>query len=370
MSGRYVARRVAVAIATLIAIIVFNFFLFRTLGDPAKDLIRGRLKPDVRAAIIHERGYDQSEFTQFRRYVDELAHGDLGDSTVSEKPVTDELASAIPNTLLLLGLATVLSMWIGTRLGILAAWRRGKPRDTLIGQISLAFYSMPDFWLGMLFIGFFAGSLAWLPGGLKATPGGGGGFDHIQDVATHMILPTVTLALGEIGQYVFISRAAVADVMDADHVLTARAIGLQPLTVRTAPHRAERAPADRHADRAQPRLHPGRGDHGRGAVLVAGHRPRHAQRDRGQGLSRCCRASTSLTSVLVIVCNLAADLLYGRLDPTGADRMSVASHDAAEVARRIHGEGSGVGARAQARARRRSRARAAGRSASCCWRCS
>ena len=69
----------------------------------------------------------------------------------------------------------MLSMWIGTRLGIIAAWRRGRPKDTLIGQVSLAFYSMPDFWLGMVFIGFFAGSLAWLPGGLKATPGGGGG---------------------------------------------------------------------------------------------------------------------------------------------------------------------------------------------------
>jgi peptide/nickel transport system permease protein len=314
VSGRYVARRVAVAVATLIAIIVFNFFLFRTLGDPAKDLIRGRLKPDVRAAIIHERGYDQGEFTQFRRYVEELARGDLGDSTVSEQPVTDELASAIPNTLLLLGLATVLSMWIGTRLGILAAWRRGKSRDTLIGQVSLAFYSMPDFWLGMVFIGLFAGSLAWLPGGLKATPGGGGGFDHIQDVATHMILPTVTLALGEIGQYVFISRAAVADVMDADHVLTARAIGLQPLTVR----RRHIVPSARLPIVTQIALNLGFILGGAITVEALFSWP-------GIGLATLNAIQAKdypmlqglylLTSVLVIVCNLAADLLYGRLDP-------------------------------------------------------
>jgi peptide/nickel transport system permease protein len=314
VSWRFVARRVAVALATLAAIIVFNFFLFRTLGDPAKDLIRGRLKPDVRAAIIHERGYDQSRFTQFRRYIDELAHGDLGDSTVSEKPVTHELASAIPNTLLLLGLSTLLSMWIGTRLGIIAAWRRGKPRDTLIGQISLAFYSMPDFWLGMLFIGFFAGSLAWLPGGLKATPGGGGGFDHIQDVATHMILPTVTLALGEIGQYVFISRAAVADVMDADHVLTARAIGLQPLTVR----RRHVVPSARLPIVTQIALNLGfiLG----GAITVEalfswpgiGLATLHAIEAKDYPM---LQGLYLVTTVLVIVCNLAADLLYGRLDP-------------------------------------------------------
>jgi ABC-type dipeptide/oligopeptide/nickel transport system permease component len=314
VSGRYVARRVAVAIATLFAIIVFNFFLFRTLGDPAKDLIRGRLKPDVRAAIIHERGYDQSQFTQFRRYIDELAHGDLGDSTQSEKPVTDELKTAIPNTLLLLGLATVLSMWIGTRLGILAAWRRGKPRDTWIGQVSLAFYSMPDFWLGMLFIGFFAGTLAWLPGGLKATPGGGGGWDHIQDVATHLILPTVTLALGEIGQYVFISRAAVADVMDADHVLTARAIGLQPLAVR----RRHIVPSARLPIVTQIALNLGFVLGGAITVEALFSWP-------GIGLATLTAIQAKdypmlqglylVTSVLVIVCNLAADLLYARLDP-------------------------------------------------------
>jgi peptide/nickel transport system permease protein len=314
VSGRYVARRVAVAIATLAAILVFNFFLFRTLGDPAKDLIRGRLKPDVRAAIIHERGYDQSDLTQFRKYLTELAHGDLGDSTVTEQPVTDSLKSAIPNTLLLLGLATVLSMWIGTRLGILAAWRRGKPRDTWIGQVSLAFYSMPDFWLGMIFIGLFAGSLAWLPGGLKATPGGGGGFDHIRDVATHMILPTVTLALGEIGQYVFISRAAVADVMDSDHVLTARAIGLRPLAVR----RRHIVPSARLPIVTQIALNLGFILGGAITVEALFSWP-------GIGLATINAIQAKdypmlqglylVTSVLVIVCNLAADLLYGRLDP-------------------------------------------------------
>ena len=70
------------------------------------------------------------------------------------------------------------------------------------------------------------------PGGLKSTPGGATSASNWRDVGTHLILPTLTLTLGEIGQYVFITRAAVADVMDADHVMTARAIGLRPLAVR------------------------------------------------------------------------------------------------------------------------------------------
>ena len=172
MSGRALARRILVAIMTLAAVVVFDFFLFRTLGDPAKDLIRGRLPDSVRQAIIHERGYDQSTPTQFWRYLKMLAHGDLGTSNTSDQPVRHELAIAIPNTLLLLGISTVLSVVIGTRLGIMAAWRRGKSRDTVIGQTSLALYSMPDFWIGMIFVSIFAGTLAWLPGGLKSTPGG------------------------------------------------------------------------------------------------------------------------------------------------------------------------------------------------------
>ena len=161
-------------------------------------------------------------------------------------------------------------MWLGTKLGIAAAWRRGRPRDTWIGQSSLALYSMPDFWIGMIFIGLFAGTLAWLPGGLKATPGDPTtGFSHWQDVGKHLILPTIVLTLGEIGQYVFITRASVTDVMDADHVLTARAIGLRPMSGAQAPHRTGRAPAHRHADRAQHRVRDRWRDHRRSAVLVA-----------------------------------------------------------------------------------------------------
>ena len=315
MSPRFVARRILVAIVTLVAVVVFNFFLFRVLGDPAKDLIRERLPVSVRQAIIHQRGYDQSTFTQFWRYLKMLAHGDLGTSNASSQPVRHELAVAIPNTLLLLGLSTVLSMIIGTRLGVIAAWRRGRSRDTLIGQISLAFYSMPDFWLGMLFVGLFAGSLAWLPGALKSTPGGAThGFEYWRDIGTHLILPTVTLTLGEIGQYVFITRAAVADVMSADHVVTARAIGLRPLAVR----RRHVVPTARLPIVTQLALNFGFVLGGAITVEALFSWP-------GVGLATLQAIQNKdfpmlqglflVTSAMVIIANLAADLLYSHLDP-------------------------------------------------------
>jgi peptide/nickel transport system permease protein len=315
VSRRVVARRIAVALATLAAVVVFNFFLFRTLGDPAKDLIRGRLPLSVREAIIHQRGYDQSTSTQFWRYLKELAHGNLGTSNASEQPVTDELGTAIPNTLLLLGLSTVLSMIIGTRLGVISAWRRGRARDTAIGQTSLALYSMPDFWLGMIFVGIFAGSLAWLPGGLKSTPGGAqSGFEYWRDVGTHLILPTITLTLGEIGQYVFITRAAVADVMDSDHVMTSRAIGLRPLAVR----KRHVVPSARLPIVTQIALNFGfvLG----GAITVearfswpgVGLATIQAIQDKDFPM---LQGIFLVTSAMVIIANLVADLLYSRLDP-------------------------------------------------------
>jgi peptide/nickel transport system permease protein len=315
VSGRAVARRVAVAFATLAGVVVFDFFLFRTLGDPAKDLIRGRLPVAVREAIIHQRGYDQSTLTQFWIYIKALAHGDLGTSNTSEQSVVDQLKIAIPNTLLLLGLATVLSMIIGTRLGVISAWFRGRTRDTVIGQTSLALYSMPDFWLGMIFVGVFASSLAWLPGGLKSTPGGAqSGFGYWRDVGTHLILPTLTLMLGELGQYVFITRAAVADVMSADHVMTARAIGLRPLAVR----RRHIVPSALLPIVTQIALNFGFVLGGAITVEALFSWP-------GVGLLTIQAIQNKdfpmlqgiflVTSAMVIFANLAADLLYARLDP-------------------------------------------------------
>ena len=206
-------------------------------------------------------------------------------------------------------------MIIGTRLGVIAAWRRGKARDTAISQTSLALYSMPDFWLGMIFVAVFAGSLAWLPGGLKSTPGGPtSGIEYWRDVATHLILPTLTLTLGEIGQYVFITRAAVADAMDADNVMTARAIGLRPLSVR----RRHVVPAARLPIVTQIALNFG--------FLLGGAITVEALFSwPGVGLATIQAIQNKdfpmlqgiflVTSAMVIIANLAADLLYSRLDP-------------------------------------------------------
>ena len=85
MSWRHAGARALVAFGTLVFVLIFNFFLFRAVGDPKKDLIRSRLSPAAREAVIRERGLDKDKLTQFRIYIEQTLQGDLGTSNNSRK---------------------------------------------------------------------------------------------------------------------------------------------------------------------------------------------------------------------------------------------------------------------------------------------
>jgi peptide/nickel transport system permease protein len=226
--ARHVAVKVAFALGTLFFVLTFNFFLFRVAGDPAKDLLRNpKITPQAREQLIKERGLDKDLFTQFRIYLGNTLTGELETSYATNRPVASELADAIPNTIILVGSATVLSALLGSWLGIVAASRRGKLLDTTVTQGSLVLYSMPEFWLGMTLIWLFAVVLGAFPTGLKTDPGQEfSGLGYVWNVTQHAALPVLTLALGLLGQYVVIMRSALSDVLNEDFVTTARAIGL------------------------------------------------------------------------------------------------------------------------------------------------
>src|SRR4029079_16758238 len=99
--------RIGVALVTLVFVLVFNFFLIRAAGDPIQDLARNpRIDEELQQQIIKDRGLDQSQLVQFRRYVGDTLTGDLGTSFTSQQPVLDELRAALPNTLIVIGIAT------------------------------------------------------------------------------------------------------------------------------------------------------------------------------------------------------------------------------------------------------------------------
>jgi peptide/nickel transport system permease protein len=225
---KHIALKVGVALGTLAFVLVFNFFLFRVAGDPKKDLLRNpKITPTARDELIKARGLDKGLVTQFRIYVRNTLTGELETSYASNQPVAKELAAALPNTLILVGTATILAALIGSWLGVVAAARRGGLLDTAITQGSLVLYSMPEFWLGMLLIWIFAVVIGAFPTGLKTDPGHHfSSAGYVWNVGQHAILPILTLTLGLLGQYVVIMRSALTDVLNEDFVTTARAIGL------------------------------------------------------------------------------------------------------------------------------------------------
>jgi peptide/nickel transport system permease protein len=230
---RYVLRKTLHALATVLFVLTFNFFLFRIMpGDPVALLVKSeRLTPSDVAELRAAYGLDEPILQQYLIYLRETLSGDLGMSLRSPQSVASMIADRIWPTVLLVGLGTLFATVFGVLVGIKGAWRRGSRFDTSTLYGSLVLYSMPEGWLGMLLLIVFAGTLGWFPaGGFES--GGQTGLARVVDVANHLFLPCLTLTLGYIGQYSIIMRSSLLEVMNEDFLTTARAKGVPDTLVR------------------------------------------------------------------------------------------------------------------------------------------
>ena len=156
-----------------------------------------------------------------------VAHGDLGTSYGRGQKVLDVILERLPNTLLLDVFALVVAMGGGIWLGALAARRPGSAGDAAVSLVSMLFYAMPQFWLGMMLVLVFSAWLAWLPPfGIETLGADYTGLRRVADVAQHMILPGMTLALYYLANYARLTRVAMIETSEQDFVKTARAKGL------------------------------------------------------------------------------------------------------------------------------------------------
>jgi peptide/nickel transport system permease protein len=231
---QYVIRKVVQAFVTLLAILIFNFFLFRVWspGDPVSFLTRGQgfnLSLEERAAVIKEYGLDKSTWGQFTEYMKDTFTGKLGVSSFyqGESVMAIFFRFLIP-TLLLVGISTMISMVVGIWMGIRSGWRRGSKFDRGSMFFSLILYSMPEFWLGMLLLMFFSSALGWFPvgGRVSTNVSSMGTLEYLTDVAEHLFLPVLTLALGYLGEFYLLMRSSLLDVLGEDYITTARAKGV------------------------------------------------------------------------------------------------------------------------------------------------
>jgi peptide/nickel transport system permease protein len=229
VNGRWLAGKLAAVALTLAFVLVFNFFLFRVMGDPTTQLARlPRATPEEIAKLRAAYGLDKPITGQFVDYVRDTARLDLGISQRTRQPVWDEISSALPWTLLLVGTGTLLATLLGSWLGVIAATRRGTRSDDGLLGFSLFTYAAPEYWIGIILILVFAVALPILPAGQQMTPGKdfSGFLPQALDVARHLVLPATAMTLMLLGQYFLIMRSSMIDVLTEDFITVKRATGL------------------------------------------------------------------------------------------------------------------------------------------------
>ncbi|MBI4542224.1 MAG: ABC transporter permease [Gemmatimonadetes bacterium] len=232
----FLARRLALAALTVLAVVTITFALVHLApGEPMLGNAE-RMRADS-ATIARQRarfGLDRPIATQFAFYLANLARGELGESFVRHRPVALVLGEALPNTLLLGAVALAASFLLGVAIGSVQAARRGTWVDGVLSIGSLACYSTPSFWLGLVLLLVFGQQLGWLPvAGMTdpAAPEHVGPLGRALDVLRHLLLPAATLALVNAGAIARFERGALVDALGAEFVRTARAKGLSPAAV-------------------------------------------------------------------------------------------------------------------------------------------
>ncbi|MFN2420970.1 MAG: ABC transporter permease [Gemmatimonadota bacterium] len=314
----YLGKRLLLAVPILIGASTIIFFLMHAApGDPTSlYLANPNISPDVIEQMRRNLGLDQPVHVQYVKWLGSFLRGDFGYSFSQHRPIADILKDTIPNTLILSSVALVLIFAIGVVVGTLQAVRQYSWADNLATVLSFFFYSMPSFWFGLMLILLFAFKLQWLPASQMTSveyeflSGPGRLIDRLE----HLLLPALALGVGGAASVSRYMRSGMLEQIRQDYVRTARAKGLN-----------ERKVVFKHAMRNAlipvvtllglyiPFLISGAvlietifAWPGMGRTIVTA----IFQRDYPVVL-----ASAFVISILVILGNLVADILYSVIDP-------------------------------------------------------
>jgi len=223
----YIGRRLLATIPVMAVVAVVVFSLLRlAAGDPAAIIAGDNATSQDVAAIRARLGLDRPLAEQFTIWVGRVVRGDFGESFFFKKQVSELILDRVEPTLALSVCTLVLTIALAVPLGVLAAWKRGSWIDRSVMGFSVLGFSVPVFVIGYVLIYVFAIELAWLPvQGYQRIGDGVGGF------LERLVLPSITLAVVFVALIARITRASVLEVLNADHVRTARAKGLGELPV-------------------------------------------------------------------------------------------------------------------------------------------
>jgi peptide/nickel transport system permease protein len=229
----YIIKRIIKSFALVIFVLTLNFIIFELMpGDPMQFFVSaGKMKPEMIEEVKKIYGLEKPPLERYGLYVYNMLTWNFGYSFYTTTPVAQEILARIPNTLLLVGLSTALSIVIGVILGVFAAQKRGGTYDTISVIASLTTYSLPSFWIGMILILIFHVYLKWFPGAgawpreWAVTPP-----QNILEIIAgrmqYLFLPLLTLTIFSYGGYLLLTRATMLETLTEDYITTAKAKGL------------------------------------------------------------------------------------------------------------------------------------------------
>ena len=220
--ARYLLRRVVMTLAVVVVVITFLGVLqYLVPGDPVELIMGPRASPEFAAQVRAEMGLDDPLLVQVGRFLVEAAQGDLGNDFVTGQPVRQIIGSYLPHTIILAFAALGVAALLGIPLGVFAATHPDSLMDRVTSLVSVAFITMPSYVSGLFLLLIFAVVLGIFP----ATGAG-----SITDPATylhHLVLPTAALAITWVGYLARIVRSSMLEVLGADYIRAARAVGLR-----------------------------------------------------------------------------------------------------------------------------------------------
>ena len=244
----YFLRKLGVILPTFFGVTLVAFIFIRTLpGDPVLLMAGERgMSEERHAALMAEFGFDKPIILQYGYYLKQLVQGDFGTSIITRKPVLDEFMTLFPATVELSLCAMIIAIFFGLPAGMIAATRRGSMFDHTVMTGALTGYSMPIFWWGLLLIIFFSGILGWTPvsgrismlyyfepvtGFMLIDSFLSGQEGAFASAVSHLILPAIVLGTIPLAVIARQTRSAMLEVLSEDYVRTARAKGLGPQRV-------------------------------------------------------------------------------------------------------------------------------------------
>lgn len=299
---KYITKRILVSIPLIVTVILIVFLMLQVLpGNPVSVMMGEKASPEVIERVTEEMGLNDPTLVRFGRYMADALHGDLGTSYKLNRPISALIAEAFPNTVKLAITSALVAWLIGIPAGIISAIKKDSFLDRFLMGFSLVGISLPVFWAAMLLQYIFGYTLGILPLSGYSTP-------------AHMILPAIVLGWASSGTIARLTRSSLLGIMKNDYIRTARAKGLKEVLV-VVRHGLKNAmiPVVTMMAMQFASLLSGAvitesvfGIGGIGVLMVS------AVNTRDMPL---LQGSVILSTLIIILGNLVADILYSFLDP-------------------------------------------------------